>query len=457
MSLTPALTLTLVARILPPLFAVAIGVYATWCQAIAFVGGTIPLIGWHLEGGVLTGVLWALLVSGFISWSARLVLRLLLAVMGKVIPMTVSTAGAVATATATSQPASSSHEDADVVAPSPEGAGDGYHSGFASLCAVASQLVYQPDEQIKQLLGPLKASGLSIIVEHNHRCLLLAYADCIVVAFRGTDAGELADWKTNLQHKPTSGPFGLVHSGYLAAVDLLWPRLTASLQRMRENNQTLLLTGHSMGGALAVVAAAKFAAEGILPLAGLYTFGQPAVAEAAFENELASRMAGRYFRFVNSIDMVPGIPVDVAFTAGGQQFFIDRGGRIHTGDVTTRMMSAHLLTSVLEPETRRAELEDHGIAEYVRALAAAATARPGSRPQGFTRRETIHHWISVVLFAALFIAMGVLFWNAHGAQAFAMAMGAIYTLAILTGMLVWPREYNDHLLHWYTRQGLART
>ena len=67
------LTLTLVARILPPLFAVAIGVYATWCQAIAFVGGTIPLIGWHLEGGILTGILWAFLCSGFISWSARLV------------------------------------------------------------------------------------------------------------------------------------------------------------------------------------------------------------------------------------------------------------------------------------------------------------------------------------------------------------------------------------------------
>jgi triacylglycerol lipase len=452
MSPAPALTLTLVARILPPLFAVAIGVYATWCQAIAFVGGTIPLIGWHLEGGVLTGVLWAFLASGFISWSARLVLRSLLAVIGKVIPMTVSTTAAL------SQPAaSSSHEDAEVVPPSPDGAADGYHPGFASLCAVASQLVYQPDEQVKQLLGPLQASGLSIIVEHNHRCLLLVYADCIVVAFRGTDAGELADWKTNLQHTPTSGPFGLVHSGYLAAVDLLWPRLTASLQRMRENNQTLLLTGHSMGGALAVVAAAKFAAEGILPLAGLYTFGQPAVAEAAFETELASRIAGRYFRFVNSIDMVPTIHVDVAFKAGGQQFFIDRGGRIHTGDLMTRMMSTHLLTSVLEPEARRAEIEDHGIAEYVRALAAAATERPGSRAHGLTQRETIHHWISVVLFAAVFVAMCVLFWNAHGAQAFAMGMGALYTLAILAGMLVWPREYNDHLLHWYTRQGLART
>lgn len=445
------MTLTLIARIVPPLFAVALGVYATWCQAIAFVGGTIPLFGWHLEGGFVTGVLWALFVSGSISWGARLALRFLLAAIGKVIPLTASTA-------AVSNPsAASSSEDVEVVPLSPEGAAAGYHAGFASLCAVASQLVYQPDEQVKQALGPLQASGLSLIVEHNHRCLLLVYADCIIVAFRGTDAGDLADWKTNLQHKPTSGPFGRVHSGYLAAVDLLWPRLTASLQRMRENNQTLLLTGHSMGGALAVVGAAKFAAEGIIPLAGLYTFGQPAVAEAAFETQLASRLGGRYFRFVNSIDMVPGVPVDVAFAPGGQQFFIDRGGRIHTGEVTTRLMAAQLLTAVLEPETRRAELEDHGVAEYVRALTAAAAGGPGSSTQGLTRRETIHQWISVGVFAAVFVTMCVLTWNADGAEAFAMGMGAIYTLAILTGMFVWPQQYNDHLLHWYTRQGLGRT
>ena len=95
-------------------------------------------------------------------------------------------------------------------------------------------------------------------------------------------------------------------------MEVLWPRLTASLRRMREREQTLLLTGHSMGGALAVVAAAKFAADGAIPIAGLYTFGQPTVAEPAFETELATHRR-RYFRFVNSVDMVPGFFVDAAF------------------------------------------------------------------------------------------------------------------------------------------------
>jgi len=442
-------TLTLVARLLPSLFAIALGVYVTWCMAIAFVGGTIPLVGWQLEGGFLTAVMWTF-VNGFVSWAARLIYRFVIAVIGKVIPLTVST-------TATSSGTSQSTDGREVAMPAPPAAGAGYQPGFASLCAVASQLVYQPDEQVKQAIGPLQASGLSLIVERNHRCLLLAYADCVIVAFRGTDAGEIADWKTNLQHKPTSGAFGLVHSGYHAAVELLWPRLTASLQRMREGNQTLLLTGHSMGGALAVVAAAKFAAEGTIPIAGLYTFGQPAVAERAFESELASRIGGQYFRFINSIDMVPGLAVDPAFAPGGQQMFIDRVGRIHTGDVTTRLMSANVLTGVLEPDARRAELDDHGIAEYVRALTRQHTVAPLRRGLAeLTRRETVHLWISAAIYVAVVLAFCVWTWRAHGTEAFAMGTGATFTLAILVVMFVWPQEYNDHLLNWYTRQGLVR-
>ena len=445
------MTLTLIARLVPPLFAVALSVYATWCQAIAFVGGTIPLVGWRLEGGFVTGLLWAIGVSGFISWGARVALRLLLAAIGGVIPLTI------AAVPRTDRPDDSGHENETGVLPGPpDGVPDSYVPGFASLCAVASQLVYQTDEQVKNALGPLQAAGLSLIVEQNHRCLLLAYADCIIVAFRGTDAGELADWKTNVNHAPTAGAFGLVHSGYLAAVDLMWPRLTAALARLREGEQSLLLTGHSMGGALAVVAAAKFASEGAMPIAGLYTFGQPALADPAFEAELARRVERRYFRFVNSVDMVPGLAVDPAFKHGGQQLFIDRGGRIHTRDLLTEMVSARLLTSVLEPETRRAEVDDHGIAEYVRALTTAPPTSAPAGPRTLSTRERVHLWVSAAIYTAVFATLCVLAWRWHGAAAFAMGTNAAFTLMILGAMLAWPLQYNDHLQHWYVRQGLLR-
>jgi hypothetical protein len=119
-----------------------------------------------------------------------------------------------------------------------------------------------------------------------------------------------------------------------------------------------------------------------------------------------------------------------------------------------RLISTTLLTGVLEPEVRRAELEDHGISEYVRALTTAAVTRP-SGPHEMTRRERIHLWVTATLCAAAFVAFCVLTWTSDGAKAFAMGFGAVFTLALLIAMLVWPREYNDHLLNWYTRQGLV--
>jgi triacylglycerol lipase len=428
---------------------VAFSVYVTWCNMIAFFGGTIPLIGWELEGGFLTGVLWALFVSGTIASLARTALRYLLKAIGTVIPLTVASAPH-------NTPGAASTDGAPVL-PMPDGVGDGYNSGFASLCAVASSLVYQPDDTVKGTLGPLKAGGLSLIVEQNHRCLLIAYSDCIIVAFRGTDAGELADWKTNVKHTPAPGAFGLAHSGYLAAVDLLWPRLMASLEPMRDNQQTLLLTGHSMGGALAVVAASRFAAEGAIPVTGLYTFGQPAVADAVFHRELATRVEGRYFRFVNSSDMVPGLAVDPSFSPGGQQLFIDREGRIHTGDALMPMLSTRLLTQVLEAESRSAEVGDHGIGEYVRVLTSSGPGTPRAPGlRGLTTREMIHHGIGAALYAVMFVWLCIRTWRTDGTEAFAMGSGAVFVLLILAFMFVWPQEYNVSLLHWYTRQGLTK-
>jgi hypothetical protein len=47
-------------------------------------------------------------------------------------------------------------------------------------------------------------------------------------------------------------------------------------------------------------------------------------------------------------------------------------------------------------------------------------------------------------------------WNTDGTEAFAMGSGAVGILMVLAFMFVWPQEYNDSLLHWYTRQGLTR-
>jgi hypothetical protein len=34
-----------------------LGVYQIWCTVIAFVGGNLPLLGWHLKGSIGLGFL----------------------------------------------------------------------------------------------------------------------------------------------------------------------------------------------------------------------------------------------------------------------------------------------------------------------------------------------------------------------------------------------------------------
>lgn len=40
------------------LLMVAAFVWSTWCTVVAFTGGTLPLIGMHVDGGLGTGLAW---------------------------------------------------------------------------------------------------------------------------------------------------------------------------------------------------------------------------------------------------------------------------------------------------------------------------------------------------------------------------------------------------------------
>lgn len=50
-------------RVLAGLAGLGTVVWATWCTVIAFVGGTMPIVGWQSEGGVGPGLVWLFLVE----------------------------------------------------------------------------------------------------------------------------------------------------------------------------------------------------------------------------------------------------------------------------------------------------------------------------------------------------------------------------------------------------------
>ncbi|MGC1218300.1 MAG: lipase family protein [Phormidesmis sp.] len=146
----------------------------------------------------------------------------------------------------------------------------------------------------------------------------------MVLAFRGSK--EPKDWLTNVTTQLCSFTLrkdgistlssykGKVHTGFFLAWASIEDDVLAQISSWRsEQTQQdtklppLYITGHSLGGALATMAAAALSDYGV-DVAGVYTFGQPRVGDRTFVNQLNAHTRGKVFRFVNNNDIVPHVP-----------------------------------------------------------------------------------------------------------------------------------------------------
>ncbi|KAH9484947.1 putative feruloyl esterase A [Psilocybe cubensis] len=140
----------------------------------------------------------------------------------------------------------------------------------------------------------------------------------IVIAFRGT--GELKDAFVDLQiiMKPlqitgltTSVSGAQAHTGFQYAYNVAASTVlkTVKAQAAAYPTYTIVVTGHSLGGAVAALAAVSIKAA-VNPKAGLklYTYGQPRTGNAAFATYVENTIGvNNIFRAVHTYDGVPTI------------------------------------------------------------------------------------------------------------------------------------------------------
>ncbi|WP_255020225.1 lipase family protein [Cyanobium sp. WKJ7-Wakatipu] len=168
--------------------------------------------------------------------------------------------------------------------------------------ALASQLAYNPEVEVERQLQAWGFQNCDFVEQDAAQGF--ACSDLVLVCFRGTES--TADWLSNLKVIPKAvNELGSsVHAGFWEQFEALRPQLERLISPHRQ--LPLLVTGHSLGGAIAALAAASWAASS--NLRALYTYGQPAVARDRALDQLAEALGGHYHRLVNDSDIVPRVP-----------------------------------------------------------------------------------------------------------------------------------------------------
>lgn len=168
-------------------------------------------------------------------------------------------------------------------------------------------------------------------IEHRDTQLFVASnATDIIVSFRGTTS--IKDWMTDAEISFIRGPMdqGQVHFGFMNSLKYVWDDLLGCIENEQTSAQALWITGHSLGGALATLAAARFTFELDKPIRGIYTFGQPRVGDRDFARVYNSELKDRTFRFVNNNDIVTRVPPrELLYSHVGSLQFIDSDLKIH--------------------------------------------------------------------------------------------------------------------------------
>lgn len=137
-----------------------------------------------------------------------------------------------------------------------------------------------------------------------------------VLVFRGSSGGWDV-WRANLRISQSPWPRGgMVHSGFKRVFDDLWALVAPALEEIR---CPLFYTGHSLGAALATMAAS------LRPPRGVYTFGSPRVGNRAFADTLGRT---KVYRIVHRRDIISAMPPSLASSrfchVGETEFVRDR-------------------------------------------------------------------------------------------------------------------------------------
>ena len=188
---------------------------------------------------------------------------------------------------------------------------------FANIAAIT----YDDPKTAKTKFNAIGCTIVDFFDIDNAQAYLLKNNDGIhVLSFRGTEVTEpsdiLADLKAGKNIEPVGGK---IHVGFKGEINKLWP----TIQKSVANINSLYVTGHSLGAAMATIAAGRMQSK----VLALVTFGSPRVGNKQYVNSLTVT----HYRVQNNCDDVTKVPfMLMGFAHHGTHKYLNYYGAFRT-------------------------------------------------------------------------------------------------------------------------------
>lgn len=253
------------------------------------------------------------------------------------------------------------------------------NAGNAHWMALLAQAVYTsksddnptPDEA--NILAHLQTQDPKFIAvygfqKNNAQAILVEHEDYLCMSFRGSD--EKTDWLSNINVFHKKVLFRKFHKGFWNILEDIWKPLEQKYLQLKHNKpRPLFLTGHSLGGAIATIAAAKLIHTDS-PFTSVYTFGQPRSMTRSTSRIFNDECKARFFRFHNNNDIVTRIPTrSMGYSHVGTYLYISEEKEIHQ-ELGFWMRFLDAFDGILSAinESGMDAFEDHKMSGYLEAI-----------------------------------------------------------------------------------------
>ena len=175
------------------------------------------------------------------------------------------------------------------------------------LGAIRKSYDYDHEEQQRELARSLEQIGWTLhatFSANGTQGFVACGEHFAALVFRGTEADRLSDIKADAKATQTTCPTGgRVHSGFKEQYDDVATRIEDLLADESVSGKPLFIAGHSLGGAVATMAARRLSPEH--RVAACYTYGSPRVGTEDWVSQIKTPI----YRIVNSADPVPMVPL----------------------------------------------------------------------------------------------------------------------------------------------------